>query len=770
MEVLLRTSLGHLELRRMALARAKAEFNAALKVARSSRMVGIQALILNNLGMVHNQQNDFGRARASYRRAERLLRSSGEERGLIQIACNQATMAAKTGDAALAWERLEQAAQLLVRYPGKRLEFLVTLARGMVAYLLGDMAAAIEAFRAAIGPGGELGDKQFLTYAALYLAEGEVACGHLWYAWKRLRSASRAATGLGLPVFERMAHSRLFLLETLLGRERVARDSRKRLEAVPRTDVVLLEAWNDLLVAMALQIAGAGKPRLEGSAARSLRHAGGVFRRLGITSGWRLANVALLYDALGRGETHRARSLLKGMESSGESHHHRLLAVMEPLARGEAFFALGELEAAEGALREAAAAIVSRRFLELDARIEYLHARLAERRGDREEARRYLHRSLHTLDLLAKSLPERLRERFLTQPRFQPHADLMARLERPRTPGATADLAGRLGGFQGMVGRSQEMLRVFRTIEQVADHDVPVLIVGETGTGKELVAAAIHRTGPRRNGPFQALHCATLPAELFESELFGCEEGAFTGASEARSGLLDYLAGGTLLLDDVGSLPPACQAKLLRVLESKAFRPLGGLGIRTADVRFIASSSDDLGARAGPGALRADLYYRLRSVEIRVPALRARKEDIPLLARHFLAAHARRLERSAPPLSADALRVLESHSWPGNVRELETLLFRALLKAPPGAALTAEALRELLPGPESSTLVLEDLVAGRDIEELKREIERVHLLRLYRDKGGDFQKMMEALGVKQATLYRRLRQAGIDVRALRRGS
>jgi DNA-binding NtrC family response regulator len=183
-------------------------------------------------------------------------------------------------------------------------------------------------------------------------------------------------------------------------------------------------------------------------------------------------------------------------------------------------------------------------------------------------------------------------------------------------------------------------------IERLRDKELPVLIRGETGTGKELVARAIHEAGPRCGGRFFALHCGSLPAELFESELFGHEAGAFTGAGESREGLLEHVSGGTLLLDEVCSLSLELQAKLIWLLDTKMVRRLGGLDERVVDVRFLAASSADIEAGITAGTFRADLYFRLRGVEIRLPPLRARKEDIPLLARHFLDAHARHYPES----------------------------------------------------------------------------------------------------------------------------
>jgi transcriptional regulator with PAS, ATPase and Fis domain len=312
------------------------------------------------------------------------------------------------------------------------------------------------------------------------------------------------------------------------------------------------------------------------------------------------------------------------------------------------------------------------------------------------------------------------------------------------------------------------MVRIFRMIENLRDRAIPVLIAGGTGTGKELVARAIHDTGPRRRGPFFALHCASLPAELFESELFGYRAGAFTGAEESKAGLLEHLAGGTLFLDEVSSLSLETQAKLLRVLEARAVRPLGAMSPRPVDVRFIASSSSDLAAAVEARTFRGDLFFRLRGVEIALPPLRERREDIQLLARHFLEKDGRKFGRTPPCIDPGALRLLESYDWPGNVRELETVLTRALLTATPRTTLTADVLRPFIPRREEARLFPDSVLAGRDLDDLHRELDRAYLTRLFRETGGDIAAMARALKVKRIALYLRLKRAGIDVRALRR--
>jgi DNA-binding NtrC family response regulator len=317
------------------------------------------------------------------------------------------------------------------------------------------------------------------------------------------------------------------------------------------------------------------------------------------------------------------------------------------------------------------------------------------------------------------------------------------------------------------------MIRVFQMVDRLSEQDLPVLITGETGTGKELVARALHSTGPRREGPFVVFHCASLPPELFESELFGHEAGAFTGADISREGLLDCASGGTVLLDEVSSLSLETQAKLLRVLDTGLMRPLGSTSERAVDVRFLAATNRDLHRLIAQKAVREDLYYRLGTVEIRLPRLEARRGDVPHLARHFLVLHSARLGRTPPLLRPDAIQCLEDHAWPGNVRELEAVLLRLLFESPT-VPIDAEAVRRVLPAlsPETRATGLSTLdpeaAGGKGLEELHRDLDRVYLTRLFRESGGNLGCMMETLGVKRSSLYRWFRRVGVDPAQLRR--
>ena len=233
--------------------------------------------------------------------------------------------------------------------------------------------------------------------------------------------------------------------------------------------------------------------------------------------------------------------------------------------------------------------------------------------------------------------------------------------------------------IRNIIGQSKEMERVFELISSVAPTSSTVLITGESGTGKELVARAIHYNSPRRDGPFVVVDCGTLPDELIESELFGHRRGAFTGAVEDKKGLIEEADGGTLFLDEIGNLPLPLQTRLLRVLQEKEFRPLGGKRSKRIDVRFIAATNRDLKEMVREGSFREDLYYRLNIFPIRMPPLRERRDDIPLLAYHFLKRYSQELGKEVSGITAEAMKILIDYEWPGNVRELENTIQRAIL-------------------------------------------------------------------------------------------
>jgi len=332
-------------------------------------------------------------------------------------------------------------------------------------------------------------------------------------------------------------------------------------------------------------------------------------------------------------------------------------------------------------------------------------------------------------------------------------------------------------GFEQIVGQSPAMQRVFEVIEKVADADVTVLIRGESGTGKELVANALHYRSPRRSRPLVKMNCAALSRELVESELFGHERGAFTGAVARREGKFEAADGGTLFLDEVGDMPLETQAKLLRAIQEKEFERIGGNVPIRVDVRLIAATHHDLEAEVRAGRFREDLYYRLHVVEVTIPPLRERREDIPLLVDRFLKDAAERFQRAVKPLTGDALRACVAHEWKGNVRELKSAVEQALLLAhgaeitPADLFGTAEVLKAA-DGAAVSAPVADggtpegDAVASSFRTAKERAVamfERDFLLQALRRHGGNITKAAEEIGMYRQNFQQKMRDLGITV-------
>lgn len=352
------------------------------------------------------------------------------------------------------------------------------------------------------------------------------------------------------------------------------------------------------------------------------------------------------------------------------------------------------------------------------------------------------------------------------------------------------DSAGAAGTGDAMLGQSEAMQRVFKAIGRVAQQDVTVLIQGDSGTGKELVARAIYQHSTRANGPFLAVNCAAIPETLLESEFFGHEKGSFTGADSRRIGKFEQCSGGTIFLDEIGDMPPLLQSKMLRLLQEQKFERVGGNQTITTDVRIVAATNRDLDALVREDKFREDLLYRLKGFLICLPPLRQRDGDLNLLINHFLTVYNARMGKSVTQIEPEAMRVLENYDWPGNVRELESVLKQALINST-GTVITKDCLPEVrcaqqmgeqscatledssseeesdgrLPRHDLSSFIEHRLTSGGGNlhAEATAMMERYLLTRVLRETGGNQSVAAKILGITRGSLRNKIRSLRLSI-------
>ena len=458
------------------------------------------------------------------------------------------------------------------------------------------------------------------------------------------------------------------------------------------------------------------------------RLSGGVVRRV-LDEGRALLSV----DA---GEDSR----LAGLESVEELRLRSVLCVPVPSAEGPQGVLYLDNRLQRGAFEQRHLELVE--LLAAQAAIAIRNARLVERLKDQNQR-------LEVSQLAVQRLNEQLGRK--VRDREGELAVTRAQLGRER---------GRQE-FAGIVGASDAMRAVFDQLERIVDTELPVVVTGESGTGKELVARAIHRGGARKDRPFVTENCAALPDSLLESELFGHVKGAFTGAYKAKRGLLEQADGGTLFLDEVGDMSPAMQKKLLRVLQEGEVRQVGSDEVRQVDVRVIAASNRDLEAMVADGSFREDLFYRLAVLRVDLPPLRARRDDVPLLAESLLARAAREAGRDCPVLPHEVVAALVRYSWPGNVRELENEMRRLVVLAHEGARLEdlSKAVREArtIAASPGEAEVLEQ----GDIRGAVADLERRSIEAAMEQAAGNKSAAARTLGISRFALQRKLDKYGL---------
>ncbi len=316
-----------------------------------------------------------------------------------------------------------------------------------------------------------------------------------------------------------------------------------------------------------------------------------------------------------------------------------------------------------------------------------------------------------------------------------------------------AEVALCRGGPEEIIGQSRPMLELFETIRDIAGSESSVLILGETGTGKELVARAIHANSERMGGPFVPLNCGAIPESLLESEIFGHEKGSFTGAVRPKKGLIEVATGGTLFLDEVGEISAKMQVDLLRVLQEKTFYRVGGVKPLQTDYRLISATHRNLGDEIAQGSFRQDFYYRINVITLQVPPLRDRREDIPLLVRHFIKRFARETNRQVDSVNDEALKVLTEYDWPGNIRELENVIERAVVTA-----------RARVVTPEAFAYLDTDSTGGPSRTDARSlaDVEKIHIERILDEEDWNVSRAAKILEVDRSTLYKKIRKYGLQ--------
>ncbi|NOZ86857.1 MAG: sigma-54-dependent Fis family transcriptional regulator [Deltaproteobacteria bacterium] len=355
---------------------------------------------------------------------------------------------------------------------------------------------------------------------------------------------------------------------------------------------------------------------------------------------------------------------------------------------------------------------------------------------------------------------------YITKPFEQDEIlELVAKALRRKRLGDSNDSDASLGERLGMLGRTPAMLEIFELINRVADTDSTVLITGESGTGKDLVARALHDNSSRKGGPFVHINCAAIPKELVESELFGYERGAFTGAVMSKPGRFEIADKGTLFLDEIAEIPVSIQVKLLKVLQQSEFERVGGTKSLKTDVRVLAATNRDLEKEIASGAFREDLYYRLAVVPIQLPPLRERRDDIPLMVRYMAEKFAKKHARQVPAVDDEFVELVKSYNWPGNVRELENVLEKMILEHSP-ARLTVGLLppeftgiinRDLKPDQHAGTGTLKDVVRAET-----RKIEMDLITRTLSETGGNVTRAAKLLGLSRKGLQLKMKDLGIS--------
>jgi DNA-binding NtrC family response regulator/tetratricopeptide (TPR) repeat protein len=755
MEMNILATRANIALRTFDFPGAVRDFGRSLEVAEAIGSAVNQAVILSNLGIVHAQCDRYPEAIRALCEAERLCLRLDEGPSLVSIHGNLAILHSKCGDFEAMERELRECERLGPAGIGRRQELFLEHARGLCLVNRGRHAEARPRLEAALRIAAEMGDRHLAAFDEVYRAECLIFEARYGEAAGELRRSAEP----GRPGRMRMmALARLALLGALTGQEGVRREAVAARTGIEDRPVPFLDAWDRLFLGWAASIAGDVE-----EAAALLDPAAAFFRACGLAPALSLALWARAEALYLAGDTAAARDALAGVRPANDLVRviHPLLAARLLLAGGRR----GDVPRAGDLLAEAGGALLGSALPEWAARLTSLRALCQDDPSPgRAEAERLRREA-------ARELPEGARRRYLRLPHWKAwtsgktstsrEGDRPAapRLEAEGSRTATMEAAASSSRRPGLVTRSRAMRRLAGTLDRLRGSELPVLIEGETGTGKELVARTIHRESRRAGGPFVVIDCAAIPGALLEAELFGARAGAFTDLRKDRRGILSLAAGGTALVDGIGEAGPDVQAKLLRAVSEMSVRPLGSEREETLDVRFLFATSRDLEAEAREGRFRRDLFHRIRGVAVEVPPLRHRAEDIPDLVAMFLA------EGGAEPIEIGpgVLERLGRLPWPGNVRELKNLLARLRLECP--RRIDVDAVDRLSAESDTTAAVFPRRLLDReDLPGLHERLERDFLVHHFRRLGGSTEGLCRFLGLGPRQLYRRCERLGISLR------
>jgi DNA-binding NtrC family response regulator/tetratricopeptide (TPR) repeat protein len=753
------------------------DFRSALEIAESIGSSSNRAVVLNNLGIVYANSDRYHEAIEAFTAAREIGEPLDEGPSLVGILGNLAMLHAKAGDFAAAERALAGCAAVHPGAMGRRQELFHEHASGLSLLHRGRFAEARVHLERAVRLGEETGDRMLAAFDRAYRAEALIFEGAYAEASRALEEVSADSTPGRVRA---MARARLAFLGALTAspdRVAAALAEHERLGREEARRVPFLDAWDDVFLGWALAIAGAEAAAPGGDAARErLERARAYFEAHGLRpaaslAGWILAELSFLdgdreeaLEALDRAGSPvgdlaaalfpllRARLLLEDPGADAPARVADLLAGAGGALAGNV---LPEWSLRLAALRDAAGAGTDGR----TGPPERERRKLAE--GLDPAAARRHRESRHWRLWCAPRRPRR-RGPAGAKGGAPPAAARGARRKAAgdTTRAGTARLDGSRDDPRRMlVARSPAMRRVVELLDRVRRSDLPVLIAGETGAGKEVIARIIHLESRRAARPFTVVECAAIPAGLLEVELFGARAGSYTDLAGDRGGILAAAEGGSVLIDEVAGLPLDVQGKLLGVLSRGAVRSVGADLEHPIDVRFLFTTSRNLEEEVERGRLRRDLLHRIRVLSVEVPPLRERAEDIPDLVERLLAKDC--AGAGPPAVEAGVLQRLREMPWPGNVRELRNLLARLRVECSDRDRITLEALERCREGEAARALVPTDILAHEPLAAIKDRVEREFVVHHFRRLGGDARELSRFLGIGRQHLYKRCRQLGI---------